>query len=153
MSKALPYRGLEQLARHHRDSCSQQLAALQHERTLLETQRNALQAQRVANDETRRQVSRGIVDMPRLLAAERIESSLRLESTQLEQEISRVEELLETRRQELRQAQQSLKSLTLLQEKQRTREQRAQAQREQHSLDEWSQHPASRNASPSRPNG
>jgi flagellar export protein FliJ len=144
MSNALPYRGLEQIARHHRDTCSKQLVALQRELAALEVQRRDLELQRAAIDETRRQASRGLVDMQRLIAAERIRSALGIEATELERAICRVQGLLETSRSELLQAQQSLKSYELLQEKHRVREERAQAQREQRSLDEWSQHPATR---------
>lgn len=146
MSNALPYRGLEHVARHHRDACSNQLAALQSELAALEAARKDLESQRAAIDETRRQASRGIVDMQRLMAAERIRSALAIEATELERAISRVEGLLEASRNELLLAQQSLKSYELLQEKHRVREELAQSQREQLSLDEWSQHPASRHA-------
>lgn len=146
MSNALPYRGLEQIARHHRDTCSAQLAALQNELAALETARSDLESRTAAIDEVRRQASRGIVDMQRLLAAERIRSALVIDATELEQAISRVVGLLETSRTELMLAQQSLKSYEFLQEKHRVREERAQARREQLSLDEWAQHPANRNA-------
>ena len=146
MNNALPYRGLEHIARHHRDTCSKQLATLQRELAALEAQRRDLESQRAAIDEARRQASRGLVDMQRLIEAERIRSALGIEATELERAISRIQGLLETSRSELTKAQQSLKSYELLQEKHRVREERAQAQREQRSLDEWAQHPATRNA-------